>query len=124
MTFRLTQTFIALERNHICNFDLIHGQFCPKIYKYYHKLLFDIHIYDETSNFSAVSLPRQSLGGEYLPSAREVSMSVHTDSDRPHTHVTTILAIFGEFVYHDLAHIAQSAGKKHLIYFLTKRTFR
>ncbi|KAF8790333.1 uncharacterized protein LOC129959954 isoform X2 [Argiope bruennichi] len=58
----------------------------------------------------SVSLPRQSSSGEYLPSAREVSLSVHTDSDKPHTHVTFILAIFGEFVYHDLAHIAQSAG--------------
>ncbi|XP_054709398.1 uncharacterized protein LOC129219104 [Uloborus diversus] len=57
-----------------------------------------------------VSLPRQSLNNEFLPSAREVSMAVHTDSDRPHTHVTAVLAIFGEFVYHDLAHIAQSAG--------------
>ncbi|GIX95968.1 peroxidasin [Caerostris extrusa] len=58
----------------------------------------------------SVSLPRQSSSGEYLPSAREVSMSVHTDSDKPHTHVTFVLAIFGEFVYHDLAHVAQSAG--------------
>ncbi|PRD30315.1 UNVERIFIED_CONTAM: hypothetical protein NCL1_26760 [Trichonephila clavipes] len=59
----------------------------------------------------AVSLPRQASSGEFLPSAREVSLSIHTDSDKPHTHVTAILAIFGEFVYHDLAHIAQSAGK-------------
>lgn len=58
-----------------------------------------------------MSLPRQSKKGDYLPSAREVSIAVHTDSDRPHTHVTAVLAIFGEFVYHDLAHVPQSAGK-------------
>ncbi|KFM70982.1 Peroxidasin-like protein, partial [Stegodyphus mimosarum] len=58
----------------------------------------------------SVSLPRQSANGGFLPSAREISLSVHTDTDRPHTHVTTILAIFGEFVFHDLAHIGQAAG--------------
>ncbi|XP_071043918.1 uncharacterized protein [Parasteatoda tepidariorum] len=58
----------------------------------------------------SVALPRQSLNNEFLPSSREVSMTVHTDSDRPHTHVTAILAIFGEFVYHDLSHVAQAGG--------------
>ncbi|XP_023215778.1 uncharacterized protein LOC111618468 [Centruroides sculpturatus] len=57
-----------------------------------------------------VSTPRGATTGDVLPSARAVSHSIHSDSDKPHQHVTTILAIFGEFIFHDLAHTAQSAG--------------
>ncbi|XP_067144092.1 uncharacterized protein [Centruroides vittatus] len=58
----------------------------------------------------AISVPRQSITGDYLPSARKISLEVHTESDRSHPHVTAILTIFGEFVYHDISHTSQSAG--------------
>lgn len=57
-----------------------------------------------------VGLPRQASDGKPLPSARDVSVAFHQDADEPHAHLTVLLAVFGEFVTHDLAHTAQSAG--------------
>ena len=49
--------------------------------------------------------------GEFLPSARSVSLSVHGDHDAPHKHMTAMAAIFGEFLFHDLSHTPQMAGE-------------
>ncbi|XP_013777552.2 uncharacterized protein LOC106462198, partial [Limulus polyphemus] len=57
-----------------------------------------------------VNVPRQSVRNEFLPSAREISLMIHSDADNPHPHLTTLMTIFGEFIFHDLAHTAQSAG--------------
>ncbi|KFM75216.1 Chorion peroxidase, partial [Stegodyphus mimosarum] len=57
-----------------------------------------------------VALPRLSFKGENLPSARQVSLTVHSDSERPHSHLTVFLAIFAEFVFHDIFHTSQTAG--------------
>ncbi|XP_022255689.1 uncharacterized protein LOC106471379 [Limulus polyphemus] len=57
-----------------------------------------------------ISSPRQSVTKDFLPSPREVSLVVHKDVDRPHSHLTTAMAIFGELVFHDIAHTAQAAG--------------
>ncbi|XP_035230877.1 uncharacterized protein LOC118202791, partial [Stegodyphus dumicola] len=57
-----------------------------------------------------VALPRLSFKGGSLPSARQVSLTVHSDSERPHSHLTVFLAIFAEFVFHDIFHTTQTAG--------------
>ncbi|XP_055950747.1 uncharacterized protein LOC129984809 isoform X3 [Argiope bruennichi] len=57
-----------------------------------------------------VNSPRQSAAGGPLPGARHVSAVVHSDSERPHPHLTVFLAIFAEFVFHDIFHTSQSAG--------------
>ncbi|XP_064466102.1 uncharacterized protein LOC135377535 [Ornithodoros turicata] len=57
-----------------------------------------------------VGLPRHALDKLPLPSARDVSVAFHLDADEPHAHLTVLLAVFGEFITHDLAHTAQSAG--------------
>ncbi|RXG73264.1 Chorion peroxidase [Armadillidium vulgare] len=57
-----------------------------------------------------VSVPRQSVSGEFLPSARAVSLTVHRDKDTPHKHMTALTAVFGEFLFHDLTHTPQMAG--------------
>ena len=62
--------------------------------------------------FDGVSSPRRPLSGEKLPSPREVSINIHQGSDIQHAHMTTLTSFFGEFVFHDLAHIAQVAGHK------------
>lgn len=49
-----------------------------------------------------VSLPRWSSS---LPSAREVSLGVHSGGlDQPHPHLMALTALFGQFVAHDLSH--------------------
>ena len=52
--------------------------------------------------------------GEFLPSARSVSLSVHGDHDAPHKHMTAMAAIFGEFLFHDLSHTPQMAGESFI----------
>ncbi|GLG99518.1 Peroxidasin [Gryllus bimaculatus] len=68
-----------------------------------------------------VSLPRgvrvtagaagaPALGAVVLPSAREVSLTVHRDADLPHPHLMALAAVWGEFISHDLAHSPQMTG--------------
>ncbi|XP_042900763.1 uncharacterized protein [Parasteatoda tepidariorum] len=57
-----------------------------------------------------VNNPRESISRQALPSALEVSRLVHSDSERPHPHLTVFLAIFAEFIFHDIFHTSQSAG--------------
>ncbi|GFW39290.1 peroxidasin-like protein [Trichonephila clavipes] len=59
---------------------------------------------------NSVNSPRQSTTGGHLPGAHHVSSAVHSDSERPHPHLTVFLAIFAEFVFHDIFHTSQSAG--------------
>lgn len=57
-----------------------------------------------------VSIPRQRNDGQYLPSARVVSLTIHRDHDTPHKYMTAIAAVYGQFLAHDLAHTPQMAG--------------
>ena len=57
-----------------------------------------------------ISIPRQDNNNQFLPSARAVSLSVHSDSDLPHPHLMSVTAIWGEFIYHDVSHTPQMAG--------------
>ncbi|ROT73076.1 Peroxidasin-like protein [Penaeus vannamei] len=57
-----------------------------------------------------VSVPRQTSAGEFLPSARAVSLAIHRDHDTPHKYMTAIAAVFGQFLAHDLSHTPQMAG--------------
>ncbi|GAB6023237.1 hypothetical protein CHUAL_008055 [Chamberlinius hualienensis] len=58
-----------------------------------------------------VSIPRQSIDGAALPNAREVSFGVHLDVDKPHQYVTSILSVWAQFVYLDVAFTGQVVGK-------------
>ena len=57
-----------------------------------------------------ISVPRQRKSGSFLKSPREISVAVHTDSDRPHPHLMVIAAVWAQFLYHDVAHTPQMAG--------------
>lgn len=57
-----------------------------------------------------ISVPRQRKNGSFLKSPREISVAVHTDADRPHPHLMVIAAVWGQFLYHDVAHTPQMAG--------------
>ena len=66
-----------------------------------------------------VSVPRMASNGDFLPSARAVSLAVHKDHDAPHKFMTAMAATFGEFLFHDLSHTPQMAGKLfQAIYYL------
>ena len=57
-----------------------------------------------------ISIPRQDFTNQFLASARQVSLGVHSDSDIPHPHLMSVTAIWGEFMYHDVSHTPQMAG--------------
>lgn len=57
-----------------------------------------------------ISSVRQDSRGRSLPSARTVSASMFVDEDRPHDHASMMTVAWGKFVFHDMAHTAQSAG--------------
>ncbi|RWS06651.1 Peroxidasin-like protein, partial [Dinothrombium tinctorium] len=59
-----------------------------------------------------VALPRLSVTGEELPSSRDISIALHHGTSAEHPHVTTLLVFFGEFVFHDISHSAQTVGYK------------
>ncbi|KAK8779953.1 hypothetical protein V5799_018706, partial [Amblyomma americanum] len=57
-----------------------------------------------------ISSIRADSRGRPLPSARTVSASMFLDQDRPHDHASMMTVAWGKFVFHDMAHTAQSAG--------------
>lgn len=59
-----------------------------------------------------VSKVRRSITGAELPSARDVSLAVHQGHESTYSHITTITSFFGQFIFNDLAHVAQSTGYK------------
>nr|XP_031825686.1 uncharacterized protein LOC116423983 isoform X1 [Nomia melanderi]XP_031825687.1 uncharacterized protein LOC116423983 isoform X1 [Nomia melanderi]XP_031825688.1 uncharacterized protein LOC116423983 isoform X1 [Nomia melanderi]XP_031825689.1 uncharacterized protein LOC116423983 isoform X1 [Nomia melanderi]XP_031825690.1 uncharacterized protein LOC116423983 isoform X1 [Nomia melanderi] len=54
--------------------------------------------------------PRRSLSGAELPSAREVSLKVHKPSPSTNPHFTVMLAVYGQFLDHDITATAISQG--------------
>ena len=61
--------------------------------------------------FEGVSIPRQASKTVVLPSARDVSLAVHKDVDKPHDHLTTMAAMWGQLIHHDISHTPQMAGE-------------
>ncbi|XP_076035339.1 salivary peroxidase/catechol oxidase-like [Oratosquilla oratoria] len=57
-----------------------------------------------------VSVPRQAVSGDFLPSARVISLTIHGDEDASHKYMTAVASAFGEFLTHDLSHTPQMAG--------------
>lgn len=60
-----------------------------------------------------VSMPRgESLdGNKKLPSAREVSVAAHLDSESQHNYIAAMTVIWGQFVAHDIAHTPLASGE-------------
>nr|XP_012153484.1 PREDICTED: uncharacterized protein LOC105664258 isoform X1 [Megachile rotundata]XP_012153485.1 PREDICTED: uncharacterized protein LOC105664258 isoform X1 [Megachile rotundata]XP_012153487.1 PREDICTED: uncharacterized protein LOC105664258 isoform X1 [Megachile rotundata] len=57
-----------------------------------------------------VDAPRRALSGAELPSAREVSLKVHKPSPSTNPHFTVMLAVYGQFLDHDITATAISQG--------------
>lgn len=60
--------------------------------------------------FPGVSSSRMSMSSDFLPSARLVSLLVHSDSDKPHPHLMALTALWAELVAKDVSHTAQFSG--------------
>ncbi|RZF47556.1 hypothetical protein LSTR_LSTR009092 [Laodelphax striatellus] len=60
-----------------------------------------------------ISLPRGTpqFSGR-LPSAREVSLIVHSHSDIPHSHLVVLSAVWAQFIAHDISLTPQMTGYK------------
>lgn len=65
---------------------------------------------------SGVSAPRIAIDGSDLPSARDVSITVHRPEYRGDYDFTVMLAVWGQFLDHDVTATALSQGKL-LFYF-------
>ncbi|XP_076481143.1 uncharacterized protein LOC117157238 isoform X3 [Bombus vancouverensis nearcticus] len=57
-----------------------------------------------------VEAPRRAVTGAELPSAREVSLKVHKPSPSSNPHFTVMLAVYGQFLDHDITATAISQG--------------
>lgn len=58
-----------------------------------------------------ISAPRKGKGGTHLPSARDVSLTVHRAFYRDDPNFTVMLAVWGQFIDHDITATALSQGK-------------
>ncbi|XP_075215946.1 uncharacterized protein LOC142321606 [Lycorma delicatula] len=58
-----------------------------------------------------ISAPRKAVDGSELPSAREVSIVVHRPEYRGDEKFTVMLAVWGQFLDHDITATALSQGK-------------
>ncbi|XP_013149587.1 PREDICTED: peroxidase [Papilio polytes] len=58
-----------------------------------------------------ISSPRKGVGGVDLPSARDVSVTVHRPSYAHDTTFTVMLAVWGQFLDHDITATALSKGE-------------
>lgn len=57
-----------------------------------------------------ISAPRCDKNGEPLPSARQVSLQIHRPSYQTDPHFTVMLAVWGQFLDHDITATAASQG--------------
>ncbi|KOB71135.1 Chorion peroxidase [Operophtera brumata] len=62
-------------------------------------------------SFLGISSPRGSVTGDPLPSARDVSITVHRPSYAHDSAFTVMLAVWGQFVDHDITSTALSKGQ-------------
>lgn len=58
-----------------------------------------------------LSAPRIAKSGKSLPSARKISLRVHSPSPSSNPSFTVMLAVFGQFIDHDITATAISLGK-------------
>ncbi|XP_039762001.1 peroxidase [Pararge aegeria] len=58
-----------------------------------------------------ISSPREGVDGASLPSARDVSVTVHRPSYAHDTQFTVMLAVWGQFIDHDITATALSKGQ-------------
>lgn len=72
------------------------------------KLKFD---FLQPRNKKGISLPRISVTGEQLPTARYVSSYVHRDLGYHDHAVTVFLPAFGQLIDHDMASGAETKGR-------------
>ncbi|XP_076677160.1 uncharacterized protein LOC143373634 isoform X2 [Andrena cerasifolii] len=57
-----------------------------------------------------IQVPRRAISGRDLPSAREVSLKVHKPSPSTNQDFTVMLAVYGQFLDHDITATAISQG--------------
>lgn len=57
-----------------------------------------------------IESPRRARSGRELPSAREVSLKIHKPSPSSNPSFTVMLAVFGQFLDHDITATALSQG--------------
>lgn len=57
-----------------------------------------------------IDSPRKARSGKELPSAREVSLKIHKPSASSNPSFTVMLAVFGQFLDHDVTATALSQG--------------
>ncbi|KAJ4434649.1 hypothetical protein ANN_23214 [Periplaneta americana] len=60
-----------------------------------------------------VSAPRVASNGDPLPSAREISIKVHRPMYRDDPNFTVMLAVWGQFIDHDITATALTKGKEN-----------
>lgn len=70
--------------------------------------------------FAGVWKPRKATDGSELPSAKRVSEDVHRPSYKEDHDFTVMLAVWGQFMDHDITATALSRGKvyKYIFFFL------
>lgn len=65
-----------------------------------------------------ITAPRQSHTGRPLPSAREVSLTIHRPSYSIDPHFTVMLAVYGQFLDHDITATALNQGIAEYFYIM------
>jgi hypothetical protein len=63
-----------------------------------------------------ISLPRISVTGEQLPTARYISSTIHRDLGFHDHAVTVFLPAFGQLIDHDMASGAETKGVLFLLF--------
>lgn len=58
-----------------------------------------------------VSAPRKGLNNSELPSARQISIQVHRPSYETDPHFSVMLAVWGQFLDHDITATAGNQGQ-------------
>lgn len=65
-----------------------------------------------------ISQPRRAMGHDLLPSPRVVSNKLTDNLDKPDAKRTIALAVWGQFVHHDLAHTPVRKTSEYLTHIL------
>lgn len=68
-----------------------------------------------------LDLPRASVDGKPLPSARLISSMVHRDDDNPSNDYSILFASWGQLLDHDMTRAALGSGKYSHLYFINIR---
>lgn len=68
--------------------------------------------------------PRVASDGGTLPSAREVSVAVHRQVYQDDTKFTVMLAVWGQFIDHDITATALSTGGQIMLHQNTQKRMK